>query len=375
MSKEACLKNILILDDDKDFRKLLISQLREYFRDVEFYEYDPIEKGEPTNDFDWSIFDVLILDHYLCVHGLTGLDIFQKHRAKANFPATIMLTGASNEELVMHAMKSGIQDYIKKNKLDIEILVKAINDAYEQHHILRKKQDDLHDAIAESKTEIDKLRQLKTEAEEQLQQERGALEQVTTESREQLEKLESEKRTQQEAVDKLRQLKTETEEQLQKEREALIIATREKADIKVSRKDGEQEKQKIIAENNQNIEEEDTEDDKSLVEVSEASEKIIDSDELVAPSQLDIRRNGKIEGEQEQMDTREEINIPDQLEEKHKDELTIEEYVDAIDSLDLDVHKNHKADEEQEEIINSDESEELVDPTQKFSKTDHGSES
>jgi len=115
--------------------------------------------------------------------------------------------------------------------------------------------------------------------------------------------------------------------------------------------------------------------------VSEASEKIIDSDELVAPSQLDIRRNGKIEGEQEQMDTREEINIPEQLEEKHKDELTIEEYADAIDSLDLDleqdldVHKNHKADEEQEEIINSDESEELIDPTQKISKTDHGSES
>ena len=109
MNKKVDLKSILILDDDIEFRKLLKSLLSEYFQDVEFYEYDPVQKGEPADGFDWSKFDVLILDYYLCVHGLNGLDLFQKHQQKADFPPTIMLTGAGNEELAIRALKSGVK--------------------------------------------------------------------------------------------------------------------------------------------------------------------------------------------------------------------------------------------------------------------------
>jgi DNA-binding response OmpR family regulator len=138
MNKKVGLKRILILDDDLEFRKFLKSLLSEYFQDVEFHEFDPVKEGEPSDSFDWSIFDVLILDYYLCVHGLNGLDLFQKHHKKTNFPPTIMLTGAGNEKLAIRALKSGIKDYVHKDSLNTAMLAEAITSAYEEHRIKRK---------------------------------------------------------------------------------------------------------------------------------------------------------------------------------------------------------------------------------------------
>jgi DNA-binding response OmpR family regulator len=83
MNDSTNLKRILIIDDDSDFRKLLLLHLCKMFAGVELEDYDPIAKGVPDADFDWSRYDVLLLDYFLCIHGVTGLDIIQKNRKKA----------------------------------------------------------------------------------------------------------------------------------------------------------------------------------------------------------------------------------------------------------------------------------------------------
>ena len=143
MNKKVDLKSILILDDDQEFRTLLKSLLSKSFQDVEIHEYDPIKKGEPEKGFDWSMFDILILDYYLCIHGLTGLDLFQKHQQSPGFPPTIMLTGAGNERVVIRAFKSGIKDYIRKDELNATNISEAINKAYEEHHVKQNTQREL----------------------------------------------------------------------------------------------------------------------------------------------------------------------------------------------------------------------------------------
>ena len=148
------IKNILLLDDDQDYRNLLKTLLAEHFQDVEFHEYDPIEKGEPDDDFDWSKFDVLLLDYYLCIHGLDGLDIFNKHQGKKDFPATILLTAAGNEELAIRTLKSGIKDYVRKDKLNAAMLAEAIINAYETHH----RELNLQDEVRKSEAQLQKDR-------------------------------------------------------------------------------------------------------------------------------------------------------------------------------------------------------------------------
>lgn len=152
MNKAVDVKSILILDDSEDFRKLLKTILGKYFQGAEFHEYDPVAKGAPADDFNWGAYDVLILDYFLCLHKVTGLDLLQKHRKKPGFPATIMLTGAGNEGVAVRALNFGVHEYLRKDKLDKARLAAAIINAHKKHEIERNQQSEQE----QEKTAFDK---------------------------------------------------------------------------------------------------------------------------------------------------------------------------------------------------------------------------
>lgn len=139
MNDDTHLTSIIILDDDPDFRKLLLTILGKKFDGVDLVEYDPLIQGVPGDDFDWSKYDVLLLDYYLCIHGVTGLDILQNNRKNRMFPATIMLTGAGNEEVAVRALKAGVFEYLRKETLDKAHLHSTILSAFEKHKIKKEK--------------------------------------------------------------------------------------------------------------------------------------------------------------------------------------------------------------------------------------------
>ena len=134
MDEGTSIGRILLFDDDRDYRNLLKAYIEKYLSGVEIHEYDPVSKGAPGDDFDWSRYDVLILDYYLCIYGFTGLDLLQKHRKKPGFPATVMLTGAGDEEIAVRALNFGVYDYLRKEKLSKEQLIESINNAFHKHH-------------------------------------------------------------------------------------------------------------------------------------------------------------------------------------------------------------------------------------------------
>ena len=132
-------RKILIIDDDSDCRKLLITWLSSQFQNIEFVEYDPLEQGVPDNDFDWSAFDVLLLDYNLQIDGVTGLNILQDNYDNLLFPKTIMLTGAGNEEIEVRALQSGVSDYMRKEQLRKSEFKEAIDNAF-AHQSSRRQQ-------------------------------------------------------------------------------------------------------------------------------------------------------------------------------------------------------------------------------------------
>jgi DNA-binding response OmpR family regulator/EAL domain-containing protein (putative c-di-GMP-specific phosphodiesterase class I) len=133
MTEGNSIKRILLVDDDRDYRNLLRTYIGKYLPAAELHEYDPVSRGAPAEDFDWGRYDVLILDYYLCIFGLTGLDLLQKHRKKPGFPATIMLTGAGNEEVAVRALNFGVYEYLRKEKLTREQLITSIHNAFQRH--------------------------------------------------------------------------------------------------------------------------------------------------------------------------------------------------------------------------------------------------
>jgi EAL domain-containing protein (putative c-di-GMP-specific phosphodiesterase class I)/FixJ family two-component response regulator len=137
------IKRLLVFDDDADYRKLMLAHLGKLLEGVEVEEYDPAERGLPDQDFNWSRYDVLLLDYNLNLPGVTGLDLLQANRKNTHFPATIMLTGAGNEEVAVRALKAGVYDYLRKEKLSKTRLRSSIQEAYEEHRKERERQNEL----------------------------------------------------------------------------------------------------------------------------------------------------------------------------------------------------------------------------------------
>ena len=140
---ESSIEKILIIDDDIDYRNLLKTYLSKSLSLVELVEYDPVANGVPDDNFDWSQYDVLLLDYFLCIHNFTGLDLFHRFHKKSGFPATIMLTAAGNEEIAVRAMKTGIHDYLNKTSLSKDKLKQTILQAWEANKQSVKKKNEM----------------------------------------------------------------------------------------------------------------------------------------------------------------------------------------------------------------------------------------
>ena len=202
------------------------------FKDTELVEYDPVEKGVPGEDFDWSSYDVLILDYNLGVNNLTGLDVLKANSNNRLFPATIMLTCEGNEDIAVRAVKSGVYDYLRKEKLKMEQLKTSIQEAFDKYNSNRNRLYSLDEArqlvreeeeksLATYKAKYDLIR---THEETRLKAEHFKLEEELEKNQASLDKIKESRK-------KAEQSKSSTDKEMtilktrQEEAEAVVLKT------------------------------------------------------------------------------------------------------------------------------------------------------
>ncbi len=121
---------MLIVDDADDYRELLVRFMNKAFPDAKVTSYNPVGKGAPGPDFDWSKFDVLIMEYRLGPEE-NGLDWLRKFkRDHTRFPATILLTDSGSEDVAVRALRYGAHDYLRKHHLSAQRLAESISDAF-----------------------------------------------------------------------------------------------------------------------------------------------------------------------------------------------------------------------------------------------------
>lgn len=106
---------ILVIDDSPDFRALLRVQIGRCIDGAEIEEYDPAQ-GRPGPDFDWSRFNILLLDYKLGPDE-DGLVWLRDFRGARGFPPTVVLTAEGDEYVAVKAIKLGAAEYINKKDL------------------------------------------------------------------------------------------------------------------------------------------------------------------------------------------------------------------------------------------------------------------
>lgn len=134
----STLKTILIIDDDESARQLITHHINQTLPEVRVEEYDPAVHGPPPSTFDWEGCDLIILD-YLLDGKQTGLDLLQEWKKQDNFPPVIMLTGKGSEDVAVRAMKTGVQDYLRKQDITAERLRQSIMDVAQNYKLARER--------------------------------------------------------------------------------------------------------------------------------------------------------------------------------------------------------------------------------------------
>jgi EAL domain-containing protein (putative c-di-GMP-specific phosphodiesterase class I)/DNA-binding response OmpR family regulator len=147
---EETPKQILVIDDDPNYRALLLDLLGKAFAKIQVATLDPLKSGLPDASFDWTRFDVVIIDSNLGKAG-SGLECVDTIRRSSNRPpATVLLTEEGSEELAAKAFRQGVHDYLRKQGLTGRILVNSIRSAFE----VRDSQKNKHEEISLNATQF-----------------------------------------------------------------------------------------------------------------------------------------------------------------------------------------------------------------------------
>ena len=134
MDQEPKPIRILLIEDDEDDYIVLKEKLFEL-------------SDHPRYRLDWAAtyqdglknilranHDIYLIDYYL--GALSGKDLLQEALHAGCQAPIIMITGQSNREIDLAALKAGATDYLVKNQIDGQLLERSIRYALERNRLL-----------------------------------------------------------------------------------------------------------------------------------------------------------------------------------------------------------------------------------------------
>src|SRR3989339_2105588 len=122
---------ILLIEDNEGDRRLIKEMLIEAFGErFEFQSAQTVAEGLEKLD---SNPDLVLAD--LSLPDSSGLDTFYKLYQKSSKTPIVVLSGLSNEEVAVKALKQGAQDYLVKGQVEPNLLRRAIRYAIERKQI------------------------------------------------------------------------------------------------------------------------------------------------------------------------------------------------------------------------------------------------
>ncbi len=128
--KPVALQRILIIDDSEDVEVLVRFCAQASWPEAVLEMYDP-RCGLPEVSFNWSRYDLLLLDFDLGLPDQNGLDWLLRLKGEPRLPCVIMITGYASEKLAAKARAVGVEGFLDKNKMTPEAFARAVQQAME----------------------------------------------------------------------------------------------------------------------------------------------------------------------------------------------------------------------------------------------------
>jgi two-component system, OmpR family, response regulator len=126
--------NILIVDDEEDFRVTLVKRLQK--RNQQVFGAESGQKALTL--MEAMVFDVVVLD--VKMPGMDGIETIREMKKKNPLTEVILLTGHASMESGIEGMKLGAFDYLMK-PVNIDELLEKIRQAYERKRVQEEERE------------------------------------------------------------------------------------------------------------------------------------------------------------------------------------------------------------------------------------------
>ncbi|MFT5176934.1 MAG: DNA-binding NarL/FixJ family response regulator, partial [Gammaproteobacteria bacterium] len=118
---------ILLIDNEDLVLEFWRTCLEDGLPGVEISEYQSEKLGRPAADFDWSVYDLLLLDYDLG-RGENGIEWLQAFSSQSGFPITVLITAVTEPDVVARALRCGADGYLNKTEMTPARLVATVID-------------------------------------------------------------------------------------------------------------------------------------------------------------------------------------------------------------------------------------------------------
>jgi len=123
--------NILFVDDDEFFAKVVATQLLDEYKYKVTIARNGREAAELIAAGGSNHYDMILTDYSM--PEMTGIDLLKWINEQHLETPVIMLTAAGSDVVAVDAMKLGAYDYVRKEHLDLQHLGVVINATHERH--------------------------------------------------------------------------------------------------------------------------------------------------------------------------------------------------------------------------------------------------
>ena len=127
------LNRILLIDDSEEMEFQVRNCAIAFSSDVILEMYDP-RCGLPEPSFNWSRYDLILLDFDLGLPKQNGLDWLAQLRQNRKLPTVIMLTAYGTKKLAAEALARGADAFMEKDKLTPQLFADTFRTALETHN-------------------------------------------------------------------------------------------------------------------------------------------------------------------------------------------------------------------------------------------------
>jgi DNA-binding response OmpR family regulator len=148
---------ILLVEDNKSDADLIREMIHEESgKDVDKAEYELISRDSHGKAMEYlaeNTVDAILLD--LSLPDSEGIDSVRRLIAREKNTPVIVLTGLDDEAVTIQALQSGVQDYLNKDALCGDLLVRSLRYSMERFHNLQEKEKlirELQEALDNVKT-------------------------------------------------------------------------------------------------------------------------------------------------------------------------------------------------------------------------------